>query len=199
VKYEYWKTSNGAWAWHLISGNRLFGGRQVVAQGGGCVSKSDVLHAIGLAKLSRPAELNIGQSRRYRLSFAALLALSVAIVLVWFAAIDVLPRWDGSFVITDAAVIHTEKYGKGKRQTKMTKVTFSVPDGRVFSPTIHNSNVEVGQTTVRIRYNPHDPNEVLEDSSTTTYHFALAMLIGAAGFLYLAYVSSLHNGEEYFM
>lgn len=87
MKYEYWKAENGAWYWHLKAGNG-----QVVAQDEGCVNKSDVLHAIDLVKLSRPAELNVRQSRRYRLSFAAFLAFIVAVGLTWAAVEVVLPR-----------------------------------------------------------------------------------------------------------
>jgi len=196
MKYQYWRASKGAWAWHLKADNG-----QVVAQGKGYVRKSDMLHAIDLVKLSRPVELNVRQSRRYRLSFAALLAFGVAVTLSWLAAGLILPRWDASFVIVDAAVVHTEQVKTGRRQTETqsTTVKFTMPDGRIFTPTIKNSSVEIGATTVRIRYNPRDPNKVLEDSGTSTYFSALAFLLGAGIFLAGAYASSLHNEDGYFM
>jgi len=194
MKYQYWRASKGAWAWHLKADNG-----QVVAQGKGYVRKSEMLHAIDLVKLSRPTELNVRQSRRYRLSFAALLAVGVAVTLSWLAVKAVLPRWDASFVMVDAAVVHTDYHETKRSRIQSTTVKFTVPDGRIFTPTINDSSVEIGATTVRIRYNPRDPMKVIEDSGASTYYFALGMLLGAGLFLAGAYASSLHNEDGYFM
>ena len=195
MNYEYWRTPKAGWAWRLKAGSG-----QVVDQGGGYVKRSDVLQAIALAKRSRPGEPDVGQSRRYRLSFAALLAFGVAVVLFWLAADAVLPRWDSSFVTVDAAVVDTERSETRRhRIIQSTKIKFSLPDGRIFTPTIHDSSVETGATTVRIRYNVRDPKEVVEESGKSTYLFALGMLLAASVFLAGAYASSLYNGEDYFM
>lgn len=198
MKYQYWKAKNGAWAWHLISSGKFASNRQVVAHGEGYAKKADVLRAIDLERQSRPAELTIGQSRRYRFSFAALLALSVAIGCLWLATFEWIHRWSDSFVATDATVLHTHRSGKRRDHSSMTKVRFAVPDGRVFTPMIHNVDVE-GDTTIQIRYNPLDPNEVsLADSGANEIRFSLAMLIAMIVFLRLAYMASLHDGEDHF-
>jgi len=193
MKYEYWKVKkNDTWSWHLKAGNG-----QVVDQGGGYLSKWDMLHAIELVKLSRPAELNVRQSRRYRLSFGALLAVCTAVAFAWLAVVmEVRPRSDASLVTVDATVVHSERDKTARWGTYLTKIKFSVPDGRIFTPTIRNSNIYTVDTTVRIRYNPHDPMKVIEDSNSNSYFFVFVMFMGAGLFLCCAYVASLYDEER---
>ena len=120
MKYEYWQAKNRVWCWHLKAADG-----QVVAQGEGYVDKPDVLRAIDVARRARPADGDVRQSRRYRLSFAALLAVVVAAGCFWVAAAAVLPRWDGSLVTVDAAVVSTASHGSGKRRTTYTQVRFA--------------------------------------------------------------------------
>ena len=192
MKYEYWQDKKRVWCWHLKAGG------QVVAHGEGYVDKPDVLHAIDLARRSRPAEGDVRQSRRYRLSFAALLAVVVAAGLLWGVADIVLTRWDGSLVTVDADVVSTASHGSGKNRTHYTTLRFAALDGRIVTTTMSNSSVS-GETTVRVRYNPLNPKEALEDSNIIPYMYAMTLLIVAGMFLRLAYLSSLHDGQNHFM
>lgn len=55
MKYEYWKSQNGNWYWHLKAANG-----EKIAQGEGYTSKAGVLHAIALVKgSSNAAEVNL--------------------------------------------------------------------------------------------------------------------------------------------
>lgn len=195
MKYQYWRDKKRVWCWHLTGGDG-----EVVAHGEGYVDEPDVLRAIGLARQSRPADGDVRQSRRYRLSFAALLALAAAAFLSWAAveiAVEkVLPRWDGSWVVVDAAVVSVSS-APGKRMSSTT-VRFAALDGRVVTTSVQNSP-ELGATTARVRYNPLDPNKAALDSNIVPYVSVLTILMGVGFFLRLAYLASLHDGQKHFM
>jgi hypothetical protein len=142
---------------------------------------------------------DVRKPRRYRPSFAALLAIVVAGCLVWAAVAMVLPRWDGSFVTLDAAVVSTASQGSGKNRTSYTTVRYVLGDGRDVTTTLSNSSVEPGATTVRIRYDTLNPRKALEDSNIIPYVLAMTMLCGAGLFLRLAHMASLHDGQKHFM
>ncbi|MBC8023758.1 MAG: DUF3592 domain-containing protein [Burkholderiales bacterium] len=193
MKYEYWQDKKRVWCWHLT------GDGQVVAHGEGYVDKPDVLRAIDLSRRSRPGEGEVGQSRRYRLSFAALLAIVVAAGCFWGSGAVVLPRWDGSLVAVDADVVRTVSHGSGKHRSTYTTVTFATLDGRSVTTTMPNSSVESGTTAVRVRYNPLNPKEAIEDSNIIPYVGSMTFLFFAGWFLWLARKASLHDGQKYFM
>lgn len=64
--------------------------------------------------------------------------------------------------------------------------------------TVKNSPA-IGATTVRVRYDPSNPKEAILDSNITPYVGVVTLLIGAGFFLWLAYLSSLHDGQKHFM
>ena len=99
----------------------------------------------------------------------------------------------------DAAVVSTESHRSGRHRSIYTKVRFATQDGRIVHTMMSNSAVESGATMVRIRYNPLDPKEAIEDSNSSPYILALTMLSGAAFFLWLAHAASLHDGQKHFM
>lgn len=193
MKYQYWQDKTRVWCWHLKGGDG-----EVVAHGEGYVDEPEVLRAIDLARQSRPADGDVRHSRRYRLSFAALLALVAAAFLSWAAVEIVLPRWDGSWVIVDAAVIAVSSHGSGKRRTEYTAVRFAALDGRVISTTVRDSP-QKGATAARVRYNPRNPKEALLDANITPYVIVVTILIVVFFFLRLAYLASLHDGQKHFM
>ncbi len=193
MKYQYWQNKKLVWCWHLKSDG------QVHAQGEGYVDKPDVLRAIDLSRRSRPGDGDVGHSRRYRLSFAALLAVVVAAGGLWATVAAVLPRWDGSLVSVDADVVRTVSHGSGKHRSTYTTVTFATLDGRSVTTTMSNSSVDAGATTVRVRYDPLNPKQAMEDSTTIPYIYSTIFLWFAGWFLWLARKASLHGGQKYFM
>ena len=193
MRYQYWQDPKLVWCWHLT------GGGKVLAHGEGYADKPAVLRAIELARRSRPADGDVGQSRRYRLSFAALLAVGAAALQLWGAAAVLLPRWDGSQVTVDAAVVGTSSHGTGKNRIDYTTVRFDTPEGRTITTTMSNSAVDAGATAVRVRYDPADPKKATLASTLAPYSFAVTLFIGAGFFLWLARKSSLHDGRNHFM
>jgi len=193
MKYQYWQGKKNAWCWHLTDDG------QVLAHGDGYADKPQMLRAVEDSRRSRPGDGDVRLSRRYRLSFAALLGLAVAGFCVFVAFKVVAPRWDGSYITVDADVVRTASQGTGKNRRDYLTVRFDTLGGQSVTKTISNATADAGVTTVQVRYAPSNPRDVILDSSVMPYLGVIPILVGAWFFLYLAYKSSLHDGQNHFM
>lgn len=140
--------------------------------------------------------------RKYRVTVVSLLALLIAapcFLFAWVLFSERLTAIEGT-VAADATVVSTgtslEGAGARRYPIPSAQIRFSLPDGRTVTTTLRPPpfSVTSGETSVRIRYKPHDPRNAVAESDSKPYLAILSALSFGIVFLVIAYFASLRDG-----